>query len=77
VDGARCELDTTVGLMVCVESLPELCVYHSDCPEPLICDEGQRCVLECANDVDCDPFRPDCIANRCYPLGYTPPDAGI
>lgn len=40
------------------------CVYNSDCPAPQICDDDQRCRLECTDDRDCVEPRV-CVAMRC------------
>ena len=69
-EGARCEVDDDAGgARACVESIPELCIFNSDCGEPYICDEEQRCRLECVTDLDCDPLRycsPE--THRCLPI---------
>lgn len=67
--GARCEVDEEAGgARACVEAIPELCIYNSDCGEPYICDEEQRCRLECVEDLDCDPLRYCSSNNRCLPI---------
>jgi len=70
--GSSCQLDETEGTRGCVEAIPELCVYNSDCGPPLICSEDQRCRYECMVDRDCDPLRACSPEFRCIPRG----DAG-
>ncbi len=62
--GASCEQDPESRANACTEPLAELCIYNSDCPEPLVCGPLQQCVLECAEDRDCPRDR-RCIANLC------------
>lgn len=62
--GATCQRDPASSANACIEPLAELCIYHSDCPAPLVCGPGQRCVLECVEDRDCTSER-RCIANLC------------
>lgn len=59
----------------CIETLPEACVYNSDCPEPQVCSPDRSCRYECFVHDDCDdPLRDFCdpVDYRCYPG-----DAGI
>ena len=37
----------------CVEPVPDLCLYPSDCPFPLVCGDNRLCQVECATDLDC------------------------
>jgi hypothetical protein len=60
--GAWC--DDMTGVLACVEPPPELCVYASDCPVPLVCGRDQLCHEECHGDRDC-PFPRHCVASLC------------
>lgn len=62
--GASCQFDDETSANACVEPIAELCIYDSDCPEPLICGDDQRCRLECRNERDC-PRNRTCIDNLC------------
>jgi hypothetical protein len=55
--GASCKMDTEAMSLACVEAVPELCIYNSDCPEGLVCNEDQQCVRECLSDRDCEDDR--------------------
>lgn len=55
--GATCEPDMAAGANACIEPVTELCIYNSDCPEPLVCGRDQLCHLECAEDRDCSRNR--------------------
>lgn len=66
--GASCELDEGADGMACVEPVTDLCVYNSDCPPPRVCNDDQRCVLECDESTppnrDCPEPR-ICVEHRC------------
>lgn len=62
--GASCQFDAEAGANACVEPIAELCIYNSDCPEPLVCGRDQRCHRECVNDRDCTSER-TCVENLC------------
>ncbi len=68
--GASCTRDPVMDVVGCFEDQTALCVYDSDCMAPMICDEKQRCRLECLADRDCRAPR-RCVANLCEL-----PDAG-
>lgn len=51
--GQRCA-DDGEGGTACVEQAEELCIWDSDCPEPLVCNFRQQCQQECAEDRDCE-----------------------
>ncbi len=61
--GASCMADVS-GSFGCYEELAELCVYNTDCPDPMICGRDELCHLECLADRDCTAPR-SCIGNLC------------
>ncbi len=63
VSGATCMSDGAGGL-ACYEPAAELCLYASDCPEPMVCGRDQACHFECLGDRDC-PFPRHCVASLC------------
>lgn len=63
VEGARCTTDDTETIG-CFEPERELCLYASDCPEPMICDVNQVCRLECLSNADCTRPRM-CVNSLC------------
>lgn len=62
-DGATCT-DVSDGSKACEEPRNDLCVYNSDCPEPMVCTERQLCSLECRELRDC-PNPRVCIDSLC------------
>lgn len=63
VEGATCTAPSG-GELACEEPRAELCVYTSECPEPLVCGRDQLCHHECIGDRDC-PFPRHCVASLC------------
>ena len=59
VSGAMC-----TPALGCYEELTELCIYTSDCMEPLVCGRDQLCHIECLGDRDCMAPR-RCVASIC------------
>jgi hypothetical protein len=63
VDGQYCGAGAD-GVVGCLDRINELCIYNTDCPAPLICDDDQICRFECVTDRDCIAPRV-CSASLC------------
>jgi len=63
VAGQRCA-DDGEGGMACVEQAEELCIYDSDCPEPLVCNFRQQCQRECVVSTDCEIDEMVCLPHE-------------